>query len=114
PPPRPRSCAGSAASPSPRARPISCTASPTPPRLCRPSSRPGLGGASRSPGTASSSALAEPAGYRVFRALARFLVAVFYRRVEVAGLGRLPLSGAPAGGATPGPGLGDGCPTGGG
>ena len=37
--------------------------------------------------------MAEPAGYRVFRALARFLVAVFYRRVEVAGLERLPLSG---------------------
>ena len=42
---------------------------------------------------ASSSVLSEPVGYRVFRNLSRFLVAVFYRRVEVAGLERLPLSG---------------------
>ena len=37
--------------------------------------------------------MAEPAGYRVFRAFSRFLAAVFYRRVEVAGLERVPLSG---------------------
>jgi len=36
---------------------------------------------------------AEPAGYRVFRSLARFLAGLFYRRVEVAGLERVPLSG---------------------
>ncbi len=36
---------------------------------------------------------AEPAGYRIFRWLARFLAGLFYRRVEVAGLERVPLSG---------------------
>jgi glycerol-3-phosphate O-acyltransferase/dihydroxyacetone phosphate acyltransferase len=36
---------------------------------------------------------AEPAGYRIFRSLARFLAGLFYRRVEVAGLERVPLSG---------------------
>jgi 1-acyl-sn-glycerol-3-phosphate acyltransferase len=36
---------------------------------------------------------AEPAGYRIFRWLARFLAALFYRRVEVVGLERVPLSG---------------------
>lgn len=37
--------------------------------------------------------MAEPAGYRLFRALSRFLAAVFYRRVEIAGLERVPRSG---------------------
>ncbi|MDO8477984.1 MAG: 1-acyl-sn-glycerol-3-phosphate acyltransferase [Candidatus Rokubacteria bacterium] len=37
--------------------------------------------------------MAEPAGYRIFRSLARFLAGLFYRRVEVAGLERVPLSG---------------------
>jgi glycerol-3-phosphate O-acyltransferase/dihydroxyacetone phosphate acyltransferase len=37
--------------------------------------------------------LAEPAGYRIFRSLARFLAGLFYRRVEVAGLERVPPSG---------------------
>jgi 1-acyl-sn-glycerol-3-phosphate acyltransferase len=37
--------------------------------------------------------LAEPAGYRIFRSLARFVAGLFYRRVEVAGLERVPLSG---------------------
>jgi len=36
---------------------------------------------------------AGPAGYRIFRWLARFLAGLFYRRVEVAGLERVPLSG---------------------
>ncbi|HEV2055820.1 MAG TPA: hypothetical protein VGV06_11705 [Methylomirabilota bacterium] len=36
---------------------------------------------------------AEPAGYRIFRSLARFLAGLFYRRAEVAGLERVPLSG---------------------
>lgn len=38
-------------------------------------------------------ARADPAGYRIFRSLARFLAGLFYRRVEVAGLERVPLSG---------------------
>lgn len=37
--------------------------------------------------------MAEPAGYRIFRSLARFLAGLFYHRVEVAGLERVPLSG---------------------
>lgn len=37
--------------------------------------------------------MAEPAGYRIFRSLARFLAGLFYRRVEVARLERVPLSG---------------------
>lgn len=37
--------------------------------------------------------MAEPARYRLFRALARFLAGLFYRRVEVVGLERVPLSG---------------------
>lgn len=37
---------------------------------------------------------AGPAGYRIFRSLARFLAGLFYRRVEVAGLERVPLSGS--------------------
>jgi len=37
--------------------------------------------------------LAEPAGYRIFRSLARCLAGLFYRRVEVAGLERVPPSG---------------------
>jgi len=37
--------------------------------------------------------LGEPAGYRLVRWLARFLVALFYRRVEVVGLNRVPLAG---------------------
>ena len=37
--------------------------------------------------------MAEPPGYRIFRWLARFLAGLFYRRVEVAGLERVPLSG---------------------
>ncbi len=37
--------------------------------------------------------MAEPAGYRIFRSPARFLAGLFYRRVEVAGLERVPLSG---------------------
>jgi 1-acyl-sn-glycerol-3-phosphate acyltransferase len=36
---------------------------------------------------------AEPAGYRIFRWLARFLAGLFYLRVEVAGLERVPLQG---------------------
>lgn len=44
-------------------------------------------------GMASASTLAEPAGYRVFGALARFLTGLFYRRVEVAGLERVPPTG---------------------
>jgi 1-acyl-sn-glycerol-3-phosphate acyltransferase len=36
---------------------------------------------------------AEPAGYRIFRSLARFLAGLFYLRVEVSGLERVPLSG---------------------
>src|SRR3989454_6032975 len=90
---RARSCAGSAASTGRRAQRTSCTVSPTPLRLCRRLSPRGSAGPSRSPGTDSASALAEPAGYRLFRALSRFLAAVFYRRVEVAGLERVPLSG---------------------
>jgi 1-acyl-sn-glycerol-3-phosphate acyltransferase len=42
---------------------------------------------------ASASALAEPAASRLWRALARFLAALFYRRVEVVGLERVPPSG---------------------
>jgi glycerol-3-phosphate O-acyltransferase / dihydroxyacetone phosphate acyltransferase len=42
---------------------------------------------------ASASALVEPAASRLWRALARFLAGLFYRRVEVAGLERVPLSG---------------------
>jgi len=42
---------------------------------------------------ASASALAEPVASRLWRALARFLVSLFYRRVEVAGLERVPPSG---------------------
>jgi glycerol-3-phosphate O-acyltransferase/dihydroxyacetone phosphate acyltransferase len=42
---------------------------------------------------ASASALTEPAAARLFRTLARFLVWLFYRRVEVAGLERVPLAG---------------------
>ena len=34
-----------------------------------------------------------PVGYRLVRALARFLVSLFYRRVEVVGLERLPPGG---------------------
>ena len=41
----------------------------------------------------SASALAEPAGSLLFRALARFLAGLFYRRVEVVGLERVPPSG---------------------
>ena len=37
--------------------------------------------------------MAEPAGYRISRSLARFLADLFYRRVEVAGLERVPVSG---------------------
>jgi 1-acyl-sn-glycerol-3-phosphate acyltransferase len=37
--------------------------------------------------------LAEPATYRLFRVLARFLVGLFYRRVEVIGLERVPATG---------------------
>ena len=37
--------------------------------------------------------MAEPAGYRIFRSLARCLAGLFYRRVEVAGLERVPPSG---------------------
>jgi len=37
--------------------------------------------------------LAEPATYRIFRVLARFLVGLFYRRVEVIGLERVPATG---------------------
>jgi 1-acyl-sn-glycerol-3-phosphate acyltransferase len=37
--------------------------------------------------------LTEPVGYRLFRAFARFLAGLFYRRVEVAGLERMPRSG---------------------
>jgi len=37
--------------------------------------------------------LAEPAGYRLFRGFARFLAGLFYRRVEVVGLERVPPSG---------------------
>ena len=37
--------------------------------------------------------MAEPGAYRVFRGLARFLVGLFYRRVEVIGLERVPASG---------------------
>ncbi len=42
---------------------------------------------------ASASALAEPAASRLWRALARFLAGLFYRRVEVAGLERVPPTG---------------------
>ena len=38
--------------------------------------------------------MAEPASYRVFRTLARFLTGLFYRRVEVIGLERVPAAGA--------------------
>jgi glycerol-3-phosphate O-acyltransferase / dihydroxyacetone phosphate acyltransferase len=38
--------------------------------------------------------LAEPAGARLWRALARFLTWLFYRRVEAAGLERVPPAGA--------------------
>jgi glycerol-3-phosphate O-acyltransferase / dihydroxyacetone phosphate acyltransferase len=41
----------------------------------------------------SASALAEPRASRVLEALARLIVALFYRRVEVAGLERIPTSG---------------------
>ena len=37
--------------------------------------------------------MAEPATYRLFRVLARFLVGLFYRRVEVIGLERVPATG---------------------
>ncbi len=37
--------------------------------------------------------MAEPAASRVVKAFARFLVWLFYRRVEVAGLERVPASG---------------------
>lgn len=37
--------------------------------------------------------MAEPATYRLFRTLARFLARLFYRRVEVLGLDRLPATG---------------------
>ncbi|HMB33806.1 MAG TPA: 1-acyl-sn-glycerol-3-phosphate acyltransferase [Methylomirabilota bacterium] len=37
--------------------------------------------------------MAEPGAYRLFRGIARFLVALFYRRVEVIGLERIPASG---------------------
>jgi len=37
--------------------------------------------------------VAEPGAYRLFRGIARFLVALFYRRVEVIGLERIPASG---------------------
>jgi glycerol-3-phosphate O-acyltransferase / dihydroxyacetone phosphate acyltransferase len=37
--------------------------------------------------------LAEPAAYRIFRALARFLASLFYRRIEVIGLDRVPIKG---------------------
>jgi 1-acyl-sn-glycerol-3-phosphate acyltransferase len=37
--------------------------------------------------------LTEPVGYRLFRAFARSLAGLFYRRVEVAGLDRVPPSG---------------------
>ena len=43
--------------------------------------------------TGSAAALAEPAASRLWRAFARFLVWLFYRRVEVAGLERVPSSG---------------------
>jgi hypothetical protein len=42
---------------------------------------------------ASASALAEPVASRLWRALARLLAGLFYRRVEVAGLERVPPSG---------------------
>jgi glycerol-3-phosphate O-acyltransferase / dihydroxyacetone phosphate acyltransferase len=42
---------------------------------------------------ASASALSEPAASRLWGALARFLAALFYRRVEVVGLERVPPSG---------------------
>jgi glycerol-3-phosphate O-acyltransferase / dihydroxyacetone phosphate acyltransferase len=38
--------------------------------------------------------LAEPPAYRLFKALAHFLASLFYRRVEVIGLERVPLTGA--------------------
>jgi len=38
--------------------------------------------------------LAEPASYRLFRTLARFLTGLFYRRAEVIGLERVPAEGA--------------------
>ncbi len=37
--------------------------------------------------------MAEPGAYRLFRGIARFLVALFYRRVDVIGLARVPASG---------------------
>jgi len=37
--------------------------------------------------------VAEPGAYRLFRGIAHFLVALFYRRVEVIGLERIPASG---------------------
>jgi glycerol-3-phosphate O-acyltransferase / dihydroxyacetone phosphate acyltransferase len=37
--------------------------------------------------------VAEPGAFRLFRGIARFLVALFYRRVEVIGLERVPVSG---------------------
>lgn len=58
--------------------------------------------------TGSASTLAEPAGYRIFRSLARFLAGLFYRRVEVAGLERVPLSGPLVVAATHQQGLMDG------
>ena len=52
--------------------------------------------------------MAEPPSYRLFRALARFVAGLFYRRVEVIGLERVPPTGALIVAATHQQGLMDG------